>query len=400
MPFVVDQRDNFRWGFIRNEYRVRLIIDTREDWFIIDGPKKAKASRAISNTVYCSHISALLKTKNLYLAFDDENGIGTIRELADRALAGTGWKVGQCYTMYERDGETEKVRSLTSDGKQGAYQLIADICGLFNAYPIYHGDTKTLEIRALKNKKALYEMSVDKNMTGISAEYNSENIITRLYVEGEYGDYGYVGIDKVNPTGLTYLMNFDHYKQVGLFTQEHQEALDTYLEGITAVVTAIREMGVSLATKENELNVLWGQPVYSLYEAAAGSLNYVFGSDEDHLIEEGDLVYVYQEDGSYKALKAGEHGHIPLQQGDLYAVKYITRTSGTIGAHETAIEAKEKTIASLQKRIETSASETTKERLQQQIDDLQNQIQELEPVLFEANRKALMLVKGIGAFSA
>lgn len=42
--------------------------------------------------VTCEHISVLLKKKNLNLSFDDSNGIGTVEELAGRALAGTGWK--------------------------------------------------------------------------------------------------------------------------------------------------------------------------------------------------------------------------------------------------------------------------------------------------------------------
>ena len=45
---------------------------------------------------------------------------------------------------------------------------------------------------------------------------------TRLYVEGEYGDNGYVGIDDVNPTGLPFLLNFDYYRELGVFTEKHE----------------------------------------------------------------------------------------------------------------------------------------------------------------------------------
>ena len=172
----------------------------------------------------------MLKTKNLYLTFDDENGIGTIKELATLALKGTGWKLGNCDTLYEKDGETEKIRSLKSDGKVGTLQLITNICNLFKAYPVFNGEGKTVDLYSLNNKAglSLYEMTMGRDIDSLSVEFNSDDIITRMYVEGEYGEDGYVGIDDVNPTGLSYLMNFDYYKSIGAFTDEHQAALDKY----------------------------------------------------------------------------------------------------------------------------------------------------------------------------
>ena len=80
-----------------------------------------------------------------------------------------------------------------------------------------------MDVHALNNKLPMSELYVGKNLDALSVEYSSDDIITRLYVEGEYGDYGYVGIDDVNPTGLSYLLNFDYYKSIGLFTDEHQQ---------------------------------------------------------------------------------------------------------------------------------------------------------------------------------
>ena len=74
-------------------------------------------------------------------------------------------------------------------------------------------------------------MTIGKDIEALSVEFNSEDIVTRLYVEGEYGDFGYVGIDDVNPTGLSYLLNFDYYKSIGLFTNKHQQAMDEYIAG-------------------------------------------------------------------------------------------------------------------------------------------------------------------------
>ena len=42
--------------------------------------------------------------------------------MINRALTNTGWTLGECDTFYERDGETEKIRSISSSDKKGAYQ--------------------------------------------------------------------------------------------------------------------------------------------------------------------------------------------------------------------------------------------------------------------------------------
>lgn len=226
LPFMVNTKRNFRWDYIKGEYLIRLDIGDKTEWFIIQKPKPSKNTRAILNNVTCPHISALLKTKNLYLTFDDETGIGPIDQLITRALSNTGWELGECDTLYERDGTTEKVRSLSSDGKKGAYELVTDICNLFKAYPVYHGDTKKVDIHALNNKGPMREMYIGKNLNGIAVDSSTENIITRLYVEGEYGDQGYVGIDDAesNTNHFPFLMNFDYYRALGTFTQTHEAA--------------------------------------------------------------------------------------------------------------------------------------------------------------------------------
>ena len=61
-------------------------------------------------------------------------------------------------------------------------------------------------------------------MTAIDRKEDAADVVTRLYVEGEYGDNCYVGIDDVNPTGLPFLLNFDYYRELVVFTEEHEEA--------------------------------------------------------------------------------------------------------------------------------------------------------------------------------
>ena len=130
-------------------------------------------------------------------------------------MDGTGWTLGYVDTFYEPDGETEKVRTYNCNEKTGAYQMIQDLCDKFVAYPVFHGDTQTVDLLARARHDGMLEMTLDKNLTQISRTRDSSDIITRLYVEGEYGDLGYVGIDDVNPTGLNFLMDFGYYREIG-----------------------------------------------------------------------------------------------------------------------------------------------------------------------------------------
>ena len=157
LPRVCNGQRNFRWNFVRNEYRLRLKVGNSVDWFMIQKPKRQHGTQSILNTVVCPHESLVLKTKNVYLVFDDENGIDTIQNLVSKALVNTGWSIGECDMLMEADETTQKVRSIKSEGKQGSYGLITEICNLFHAYPVYHADTRQVDIFALKNKRPLCE---------------------------------------------------------------------------------------------------------------------------------------------------------------------------------------------------------------------------------------------------
>lgn len=381
IPYLLDRKRNFRWNFIKNEYLLRQRIDSWSDWFIIHSPKKMKDSRSISNAVTCDHLSTILKTKNLYLTFDDTNGIGTLQYLMEQVLKGTGWSLGVTDTFYERDGETEKIRSISNDGKTGSYQLTTEVCNLFKAYPVFHGETKTVDIFSLNNKTSMYEMVMGKDIDSLSVEFNSDDIITRLYVEGEYTEDGYVGIDDVNPTGLSYLMNFDYYKSIGMFTDEHQVALDKYYQDMSEAIAVIKDVAARVGEKENELNNLWGQIKYIIYPITDGEISgKVVGGEvlaEDLELSAGNELTVLQSDGKYREETVAEDGEINLALTDTYAVKFILRPSALIGSKEVAIEAKEKLIDNIRRRINEDTPDDKLAEYNKQIEKYLTEIQEI-----------------------
>ena len=295
-------------------------------------------------------------------------------------MKGTGWKRGVCDTFLESDGETEKIRSLSSNQKSGAYKLISTLCELFNAYPVFHGETRTVDLKSLNNRGALREMTIGKDIETLAVTYNSEDIITRLYVEGEYSDLGYVGIESENPTGLSYLLNFDYYKEIGIFTDKDQEALDRYLVDIKRVNDELSAIQIELNRKENELNTLWGQINYVAYKLENGSIvdKAVGGvvSSEKQSIQTGDEVVLFNADGTYILAHIQDGSNPGFTPDNPYVIKYITKPSGLIGAKEVAIEAKQKMLENLSAKV-IDDTETSPSTPLDQMQKLEDEIREI-----------------------
>ena len=170
---------------------------------------------------------------------------------------------------------------------------------------------------------------------------NSNNIVTRLYVEGEYADNGYVGIDEYNE-GLSFLMNFDYYRQVGLFKAQHETALATYLNQITAVKAETRELMANMLEAEDNLNVLWGQIPYVLLCLSGGHVEktYYGGNilEDQKVLSPGDELLVMPAEGDYRSYIVPQGGLI-FQPSDIYAVKFVVLPNGKVGARQVSQEA-------------------------------------------------------------
>lgn len=246
--------------------------------------------------------------------------------LVARALEGTGWSIGTVDTIYENDGVTEKIRTYNCGEKTGAYTMVQEICNKFGAYPVFHGDDYKVDLWDRKKHRRMLEMQIDKNLEKMSRTRDTNDIITRLYVEGEYGDDGYVGIDDVNPTGLSFLLNFDYYREIGSLTTAQQNAIPLYTGNMYLQKTAL-----SVATAANEANITalntnWGSQGYVVYTVDNGS--YVptvirgGGATAANDMAVGDTVASVAVDGSYtyREVTAVTINTPPL--GEKWAIKF------------------------------------------------------------------------------
>ena len=370
--------------------------DGVKDWFLLNAPKRSHKGLAVSATITCQHICSLLSKKNLFLSFDDTNGIGTARYLLEQALSNTGWTLKYCETFYEADGVTEKVRSLKSENKRGAYLLISDICKLFNARPVFDGDDKSVTVVSLNRYDSMMELNFGKNLDGIERKEDASNIVTRLYVEGEYGDHGYVGIDDVNPTGLPYLLNFDYFRSLGIFTPTHEQALADYLRDIAAAKASSSTTITQLLQLENQLNELWGQIDYVLYVFDGNHLTRtILGGDAteaDAAQGDEDEITLILPDGTHRRQTGWAIGE-PVD----YVVKFLKKPAAKIGGREVAVESKELSIESLRKEYAKTSDEAKKADILAQIAALEEGIAAIyagtedDPGLYELMRTAVEL---------
>lgn len=247
---------------------------------------------------------------------------------------------------------------------------------MFSAYPDYDGETRTVNIYSLNRHESMLELNFGKNLTGVERKEDAENVVTRLYVAGEYGDNGHVGIDSVNPTGLSFLLNFDYFRNLGVFTPEHENALNTYLRDIGAVKSNLAEKAEALTDLDNQLNELWGQIDYVLYVLNDGVvMRTILGGEaklEQTEITDTDEITALLSDFTY----VEQHGKT-FPPGAEYAVKWIRRASAVIGGKEVAIEAKQDLLASLNRQLEKETASEKRQAIIEQISATETAIQEL-----------------------
>ena len=224
LPSIIhtDEGDepNFAIDLLKADYHIRTKTPDEEDYFIISEPKIVHDGLLKRIEVTCSHVSELLKYKKLGLEFSDNEGnnVGTAEQLATTILEGTGWSVGYVAEFKEKNGDIKK-RSLTCSAGTGAFKMIADLCDLFEAKPIYHGDTQTVDIVELnpfadyivgelpniQKKDDVLEIHYSKNLKNISRTLDTTNMITKLHARGSYGDTdtGYCSIEECKHTEYT-----------------------------------------------------------------------------------------------------------------------------------------------------------------------------------------------------
>lgn len=288
------EEDNYRLSYLKADYLIRMIDDKGIDWFIISEPRITHQAFSRNLSVTAGHNSQLLKTKNLGLEFSDEEGnnVGTAAELLTTILKGTGWRAGVVEEFEEEYGSGIKRRSLKASAKTGAFKLITEMCKLFDAKPIFHGDEKTVDIVHMNpfsepkdgglpdvsKADGVLELHYGQNVSNITRTLNTENLVTKLYAYGAYGDKtsGYCAIDEC----------------------EHNEFIYVTTEALAAGVPYVFvPEGFSSRIVTPVVDIPAGKDlVWSMLDNA--SMSYMWDGSTAHPVTTGNLTYYVDQNGN------------------------------------------------------------------------------------------------------
>lgn len=243
-----DLVDNFRLDFLKNEYRVKLQRNDIIYNFIIKKVEKQRADNGvIFYAVQCLDVAFdRLSRSGIDLYFDGE--IGSAEELLTHVLQGSDWSVDIVDEFMEEDG-MKKIRTLKGE-RSNRYSLIQELCTLFECFPIFNTDTKTVDLKKEIGLDRGVQVRYKKNLKNIKQILESNEVITKLWVEGgEHPDHGLTLIESENFTGENYILNFQYYIDLGLLTNDQ-------VADINIFEIQIAQLNTQIADTLNVLNSL------------------------------------------------------------------------------------------------------------------------------------------------
>ncbi len=388
--------ENPRRPYLRNEYIIRLTdSEYPEEWdeYFVSEPSDVRTNQVLELEVACEHVSKRLAQKNLFLTLsNDGSGVGTARELLERILDGTGWQIGRMDTFLEADGVTEKVRTLTSSKKAGAYRMISQLADLFGASPVYHGRSRTVDLLMEVGRDLGVEFRYAKNLESVHRTCSSDNLCTRLYVDYLESEQGYIGIERVNPLGTSFVLNFSYLAHLGLVSQGQLDYMAGYAEALTQNATLIKPLITLLNEQQNAMNALVGQVgIASMVVQTLGDGNYqwqtteLYNLKDDFQIPKGAEVYCRGTSLTWEPYLVESYDpatHIitfaePTQLAITRMLWFETPPAGTLGALLITLLAKQKVLDNLTAKYESETSEARKEIYYQNIEKTLTAITEL-----------------------
>ncbi|GCD11791.1 phage tail protein [Clostridium tagluense] len=146
----------------------------------------------------------------------------------------TTWKVGYIDRAVREDTTTGQNhrRYRTFDIKEKSWLEVIkdDIQKAFGCFVFFDTDKKELNIYKTldyKVNKGLY-ISEENYIKSIKKNVKDTEIVTRLHVFGKDN----ISISTINPTGQTYIENFDYYRSIKYMPQDLLNALDNYFGSV------------------------------------------------------------------------------------------------------------------------------------------------------------------------
>ena len=187
---------------LKKKMLIRVKWNDRKNinWFIINDIEKVDSSDSIIKIEGLGLPSELgnIKTDLKLTSVNPTNYFNEILKYTSWKLANVDVELNTKYRSFDESSKT--ILELLNDGLE-AYGAIA----------IYNDENRTVSIKNLSNVREYRGVVLKREnfADSIISKDSSDDIVTRLYVYGSEK----LGIEKVNPTGMGYIENFDAFLQ-------------------------------------------------------------------------------------------------------------------------------------------------------------------------------------------
>lgn len=197
----------------------------------------------------------------------------------------------------------EKYRYVGKESGTSAYEEIMNLEEIFGGRAVFHGDTMTVDFFRFAGRDTKFAFKPKYNTKSIKRTRSSNEFITRLYVIDQQSESGYIGIEDVNPTGMNFIMNFDHFE----LSEKQQEAIDDFTDWMKSTQHVSKYATDAYVKYSNQINGLVGQTPMGTANITGLNDRYVYidtskiySYKEKAKPEAGDIVYIRGEDGIWQ----------------------------------------------------------------------------------------------------
>lgn len=247
IPFytVIDgiQEENWRNDFLVNEYKIRLTWQDYDEYFYIKNITEEHDKSDMTSTIQCMHISEMLNKRGVNKSIDIA---GNASALLSEILEGSSWKPGTVSSFYKNN--EEKIRTYQKDNSN-CMEMLWDIAELFEGYIMFNSITKTVDLLndIGQNNGVLFRY--DKNIRNINRQYNTDDVVTRLWVIGGSVNDKIITISDVSPNKQPFIDNFSYFN--ALLTPEQKSSIKKYDKDILSINSTINSALTQILSTES-----------------------------------------------------------------------------------------------------------------------------------------------------